>query len=244
MGSEIIFLVPYVAGFAAVATVIGTFIVWLIWAGARHWGPRPVREGSTVFPTRFVASVLLCLTLPVGCLRACQPVPQPESLRTVAAFEVPIRTAADRTDLLAILNREAAAEGLEVHAESQEALEQRNQTMPDDRTTTSIEVRRGDAWQGNEAHISDTGRDGHTWISFSRGKVPALARRFRDRVMRKIVDRWPDTLSVPVADTGALPHRTDLVLGDQGYEIDPAKLAGYTCDPSLGPEAAPPSSCQ
>jgi hypothetical protein len=46
MGSEIIFIIPAVLGFAAMATLGGTLVVWLVWMLARRWGPLSRRAGS------------------------------------------------------------------------------------------------------------------------------------------------------------------------------------------------------
>ena len=242
MGGEIIFLIPMVLGFAAVATIGGVLLLWLIWIGARRWGPPSWRTGSVHFPFGITTSVLIAASLPVGCAWACQPVPQPESRRTVSAYEVPLSTAADRAEFLSILSSEAAAEGLEVRIETDEEMARWAEMSPElSRTIGAIVYRNGDIG-ATEANISDAHHDGHTWISFTRGEDPALAQRFRDRLMLRIIERWPEVLSVPVAQTGALPHRRDLVRGDQGYEIDPARLAGYMC--GTAPGNAPPSACE
>lgn len=68
-----------------------------------------------------------------------------------------------------------------------------------------------------------------------------MARRFRERLMSRIVERWPQTLSVPVAQTGSLPNREDLIRGDNGYEINPSRIAGYIC--GTAPGNAPKSAC-
>lgn len=92
-----------------------------------------------------------------------------------------------------------------------------------------------------EARVSDQFHFNQVWISFSQGADPALARRFQDRLMSRTIQRWPETLSVPVAQTGSLPHKEDLVRTDAGYEIDPARLAGYIC--GTAPGNAPQSAC-
>lgn len=240
MGPEIIFAVPYVLGLAAVATIGGTLAIWLVWAGLRRWGPRSRREASTVFPTGVVGSVLLCLSLPVGCAWACQPVPQPESHRTVAAFEVPLITPADHAELLALLSREAAAEGLTLDPDSEVEFFRRN--------TPDIPIVEASIWRGevrdSEARILDMPQDSRVWISFSRGEDVAAAQRFRERAMRKVVERWPGTLAVPVAATGALPHKQDLVVTAKGgYAIEPAKMEGYGCRETPGAKAGEPATC-
>lgn len=243
MGPEIIYTVPYAAGFAAVTTIGGTFVVWLIWTSLRRWGPRPMREASTRFPRGAVCSALLCITLPVGCAWACRPVPQPASLRTVAAFEVPLPTSTERVEFLDLLGREAAAEGLVIDADTERNLKRSGQTSPQLRETISAYIWRDDVAFGAVAYVSDRGHNGHAWISFSRGEDPALAQRFRERVMRQVVGRWPGTLAVPVAPTGALPFREDLVLVDQGYQIDPAKMERYSCRKGPSSEGALPMTC-
>ena len=242
MGSEIIFIIPAVLGFAAVATLGGTLVLWLAWIGARRLGPRSWRTGSARFPVGATASVLLAISLPAGCMRACQPVPQPESLRIVAAFEVPLTSAVDRADFLTILTDEAAAEGLDVNVETAEEMERGAEMSPELRSSIHATVYRGGDLRQTEARVSDQFHFGHVWISFTRGEDPVSARRFRERLMSRTVERWPETLSVPVAQTGALPHKKDLVRGDHGYEIAPAKMAGYIC--GTAPGNAPPSACE
>ncbi|RZJ42648.1 MAG: hypothetical protein EON87_14165 [Brevundimonas sp.] len=231
MGSEIIFVVPYLAAFMAAATIGGTFLIWLVWVATRRLGSLTGRGKRRPFPTKQVAVVFLGLSLPFGCAWVTRPVTQPASARTIAAFETPLSTDADRNDYLAIVRREAEAQGLEVTVETSQDLDVWEQMSPDLRATISATVWR-DEPRNNEAYISDRHHLGYAWISFTRGKHPELARRYRERVMTEIIVRWPATLSVPVAETGALPHRKDLVRGPQGYEINPARLADYKCRPT------------
>ncbi|HEX4693982.1 hypothetical protein, partial [Sphingomonas sp.] len=55
--------------------------------------------------------MLIALALMQAC---CAPVPQPDSIRTVAAIEIPLATPGDRRDLLALLRQQAATHGLHV----------------------------------------------------------------------------------------------------------------------------------
>lgn len=242
MGSEIIFIIPAMLGFAALTTLCGTLVLWLVSIVARRWGPLSRRTGSARFPFIATAGVLLAISLPAGCIRALQPVPQPESLRIVAAFEVPLTSMVDRADFLSILNTEAAAEGLEVEIESTDEMDRWAEMSLGLRKTIDATAYRGGDPRQSEAHVSDQFHVGHPWIYFNQGENPALARRFRDRLMSRTIERWPETLSVPVAQTGSLPHKQDLVRGDRGYEIDPAKIAGYIC--GAAPGNAPQSSCE
>lgn len=240
MGSEIIFIIPAMLGFAAVATFCGTLVLWLVWIGARRWGLRSWRTGSSRFPFGVTAAVLLAISLPVGCLRASQPVPQPQSAKTVAAFEVPLTTAVDRADFLTMLSAEAAAEGLDVKVETAQEMERWAEMRPELRRSIHAILYRGDL-RHTEARVTDQFHFGHVWILFSQGEDPALARRFRERLMSRVVEQWPETMSVPVAQTGSLPHKKDLVRGEYGYEIDPARMVGYICGTASG--NAPQSAC-
>lgn len=241
MGGEIIFIIPAVLGFAAVATLGGMLLVWLLWMLALRWGPLSKRAGSARFPIGRTAAVLLAISLPAGCIRACQPVPQPESLRTVAAFEVPLTSAVDQADFLTILTAVTKAEGLDVNVETAEEMDRWAQMSPKLRRSIYAMAYRGGDLRKTEADVSDMSHLGHVWISFAQGEDRALARRFRERLMSQTLKRWPETMNVPVAQTGSLPNKQDLVRGDHGYEIDPTKMAGYIC--GTAPGNAPPSAC-
>jgi hypothetical protein len=68
---------------------------------------------------------------------------------------------------------------------------------------------------------------GLIWIAFSRGNDPALADRFREGAMREIIMRWPDTVSLPIMPTGAIPLHRDLVRTPEGYIVNPAEAHKY-----------------
>ncbi|CAN5315849.1 hypothetical protein BH10PSE1_BH10PSE1_00510 [soil metagenome] len=241
MGSEIIFIIPAMLGFAALVTLGGTLLLWLIWITARRWGPLSWRTGSSRFPIGATAAILVAISLPAGCIRACQPIPQPESLRTVAAIEVPLISAVDRADFLNILTAESRAAGLDLNVETPEEMERWAGMSPELRRSIDATVYSGGDLRQTEAHVSDRSHLGHVWISFTQGEDPVRSRGFRERLMSRTVERWPESLSVPVAQTGSLPFKEDLVRGDHGYEINPAKNAGYICGNSPG--NAPRSAC-
>lgn len=241
MGTEIISIIPAMFGFAAVATLGGTLLVWLVWILARRRGPVSRQAGSSRFPLGATVAALLAISLPAGCMLASQPVPQPESLRLVAAFEVPLTSAVDRADFLTILTAEAEAEGLDLNVETAEEMEVWAEMSPELRRSIYATVYRGGDLSQSEAYVSDRSHVGYAWIAFTQGEDPALARRFRERLMPRVLERWPETLSVPVAQTGSLPHKEDLVRGVHGYEIDPAKMAGDICGTASG--NAPQSAC-
>jgi len=71
---------------------------------------------------------------------------------------------------------------------------------------------------------------GQVWLMFSRGENPALTSRFRERVMREIMLRWPSTLSPPIMPTGAIPLHGDLVRTPNGYIVNLSEAHKYRLD--------------
>lgn len=61
---------------------------------------------------------------------ACEGARQPDSIRTVAAFEVPLPTAAERVEFLALLRREAEAKGYHLDAGTEEELQSLSDVSP------------------------------------------------------------------------------------------------------------------
>lgn len=79
--------------------------------------------------------------------------------------------------------------------------------------------------------------DGHdrlglVWIMFAQGEDIELAARFRERVMNRILLRWPETISLPVMPTGSIPNPHQLVKTPSGYKLDPAYVSGYDVETS------------
>lgn len=66
---------------------------------------------------------------------------------------------------------------------------------------------------------------------FSRGDNEASATRFRERAMRGIHARWPDTLSLPIIDGRTIPLRGDLVRTSTGYKLNPDAASSYVDKP-------------
>jgi hypothetical protein len=166
----------------------------------------------------------------------CAPVDQPESIRTVAAVEIPLRTAADRNDLVAILVRNAAAiGGIHVDDESErwrEGEAQANMIAPEERGTIFVGVWRGTNDGDPEADVDDSGHPGRAWLSFARGRYPDRAARFREAVLAEVHRRWPRAQTLPVLPSGGLPLPRDLRLTKAGYAIAPAAAATYGLPPS------------
>lgn len=153
---------------------------------------------------------------------------RPESASTVAAFEAPLPSEKDREQFLAILRTAAAASGMHVDAESKEDLENAARAGPLLEMTITAAVWRG----ANDDEAIATVMDQHdhlgqVWIMFCRGKDPALSSTFRERAMRGIELRWPDTLSLPIMPTGAIPLHADLVRTHNGYIVKPSEAHKY-----------------
>jgi hypothetical protein len=172
---------------------------------------------------RCLLTLAICVTIV-----ACGTAAQPESAKTVAAFEVPLPTQADRSQFLSVLGIAAAAEGMHVDAESSQQLESEAKVSPEFEMTMKAAVWRGPSDDEVIASAMDH-RDhlGLIWIVFSRGQDPALASKFRESAMREIMIRWPGTLALPIMPSGAIPLPCDLVRTPNGYVVNPAEAHKY-----------------
>jgi hypothetical protein len=149
-------------------------------------------------------------------------------MKTVAAFEVPLRSEADRNQFLSILRAAAAAEGMHVDAESAQDLARETKIGPLFAKTMNLAVWRG----ANDEEAVASAMDqpdhlGQVWITFSRGEEPQLTTRFRESAMRQIMLHWPDTVSLPIMPTGAIPLHGDLVRTPNGYIVNPSEAHKY-----------------
>jgi hypothetical protein len=177
------------------------------------------------------------LLIAAGCVA-----PQPASNRTVAAYEVPLHTASDRSEFLALVRQEALAEGLHLDASTDGQLRDMADAIPQGRMTVHAAVWRGLEDNHSEATIMDRhDHPGLVWIAFAQGEDIELATRFRDRLMVRILDRWPETLALPVMPTGAIPLHGHLIKTPSGYKLDPAYVSSYEADPS-SPLVAQPAA--
>jgi hypothetical protein len=169
----------------------------------------------------------LILVPPIG-ISACGVAPQPEGAKTVAAFEVPLPSQADRDQFLAILRSVAANEGLHVDAASNEDLKQQSKGGPAFEMTMNATV-----WRGvNDDEPIASAMDqpdhlGQIWIFFSKGEDVMLNSRLREAAMREIMRYWPETLSLPIMPTGAIPLHRDLIRTPEGYVVNPAEAHKY-----------------
>ena len=158
-------------------------------------------------------------------ISACGTAPQPDSARTVAAYEVPLTSVAQREEFLALMSVEAKAESLHLDASTPNDLRQLSEAGP---MTIHATVWRGTDDDEAVATVLDLpGNSGRAYLSFFRGEDPIPAKRFRERAMRKVLERWPSTEPLPILPNGALPLPADLVMTTQGYRVKPAAAARY-----------------
>lgn len=165
--------------------------------------------------------VLLPLLLVSG---ACGVSTQPISSEIVAAFDVPLPTAADRASLLAVLSDVARVQGAHLDAATDDELRETVTATPQAKMSVHAAVWRGTDDKESWATIMDQADHlGLVWIMFSRGEDERQARHFQVSAMRQIRARWPDILSLPVIDCRTIPLRHDLVRTPNGYRINPSK---------------------
>jgi hypothetical protein len=164
------------------------------------------------------------LALPFACA-ACDTAPQPDSIRTVAAFEVPLSNGSDRDQLIAILRQDAGAEGFHVDAASADELRNLSEVSP---ITINAAVWRGKDDDEAVASVMDGPTHlGLALLTFSRSTEPRRTARYRERAMRRIMLRWPRTQALPIMPDGAIPFHDDLVATPQGYRVKREAASRY-----------------
>ena len=172
---------------------------------------------------RWLAAFLTC-SIVAGCFVA-----QPQSAKVVAAYEISLQSEEDRVEFLAIIRMTASAEGLHVDSATQQELQRTADIRPTAEMTMHAAVWRGSKDDESEAVIMDQyDHLGRVWIMFSKGEDPQLATRFRERVMREIMARWPESLSLPIMPNGAIPLSADLIRTPDGYIVDPSAASKYS----------------
>ncbi len=163
-----------------------------------------------------------------GVILGCGVASQPESIKTVAAFEVPLPSNADRDQFLSILRSAADAEGMHVDATSDADLAMEAKASSTFKMTMSAAVWRGSNDDDSVASAMDQfDHLGKVWLMFSRGKDPTVTARFRERVMREILLHWPSTLSLPIMPSGSIPLPRDLIRTPTGYTVSPSEARRY-----------------
>jgi hypothetical protein len=181
---------------------------------------------------RLIVMVAICAVI-VGCGAA----QQPESAKTVAAFEVPLPSEADRNGFLSVLRGAAELDGMHVDSVDRKELEREAKVNQAFKKTMLAAV-----WRGpNDEEAIASAMDqfdhlGRVWLMFSRGEDPPMAARFRERAMHQIMLHWPDTLALPIMPTGAIPLASDLVRTPTGYVVKSSEAHKYEM---AGTEAQP-----
>jgi hypothetical protein len=171
------------------------------------------------------AWTIAILTLVAGCAPADQ-----TSVRTVAAIEIELRTAADRADLVAMFRRHAVTNGLHVDdgSESSRAFEQEaNLIAPADQATFFVGIWRGADDAENEVMADDRFHPGKVWITFPRGAQSDRSTRLREPLLADIRRRWPEARALPILPSGGLPLDDHLVWTEGGYRIARSAAANY-----------------
>ena len=172
----------------------------------------------------FVPMARFVLGLSLICA-ACGAVEQPKSAKSVAAYEVPLPTASDRQSFLTLLTSEAEEAGFHVDAATADELKATSEVSPQTFNATVWRGKDDDEPIASAKDFQD--RLGRVWISFSFGQDPARSVRFRKSLMPAIMDRWPETVSLPIMPNGAIPLTQDLVRTPSGYIVSPSAAAKY-----------------
>ena len=156
---------------------------------------------------------------------ACGVVEQPKSARTVAAYEVPLPTDADKVRFLELLSTVAKANGYHVDAVSPSELKAMSEVSP---ITFNAAV-----WRGNDEEAIVSAMDfqdhiGRVWIGFSLGESPSRSALFREALVSRIKEAWPGTMSLPIMPSGAIPLTDDLIRTPDGYAVKPSEASKYS----------------
>jgi hypothetical protein len=169
---------------------------------------------------RYARAMLLAVVLAcAGCVAE-----QPPAARTVAAYDIPLPSAADRTAFLAMLRREAAVDGFHVDAATDDELRTLSSVSP---ITLNATVWRGDDVEIVASAMDMVDHQGRVWLTFARGENPVSFALFRARLITSIARRWPQTASLPIMPTGAIPLSADMIRTPSGYVVRPSARATY-----------------
>lgn len=153
---------------------------------------------------------------------------QPESLKTVAAYEVPLPTGKDKANFLALLKAEAQTQGFHVDASTTGAMEAQSEVSP---ITFNAAVWRGDDEEVIASAMDFQDHPGRVWITFSIGENPSRSARFRGSLIGKTKKIWPETASLPIMPNGGIPLTDDLIRTPSGYTVKPAAASRYDDEP-------------
>ena len=190
----------------------------LVGANVRFGWKADIDERLGLFDPSTMIRMILSLSLFCA---ACGFNEQPTWTKTVAAYEVPLPTAADKARFTRLLVKEAEAEGYHVDVATPHELA--NQPI-----SFNASVWRGVDDEESMASAMDfQDRIGRVWIGFPLGQNPQLSARFRDKLVPNIKREWPNTASLPIMPNGAIPLTEDLVRAPKGYVVKPSAAAKY-----------------
>ena len=181
--------------------------------------------GKAVFAVGTIVAILILI---IGIATAPDRARQSESMKTVAAFEVPLPSEADREEFLSVLRAAAELEHMQVYAESNANLASAAKAGQNFQMTMNAAV-----WRGtNDNELIATALDhfdhlGRIWLMFSRGEDSEINAKFQERAMHEIMLRWPNTLSLPVTPSGAIPGQSVLIRTPNGYVVKPSEIDKY-----------------
>jgi len=172
-------------------------------------------------------STLALLALACGCNGPSEA----QSVKSVSIIEVPLRTAADHDDLIAIMRRMASANGMHVDDDSQKWADFQRSIPPNEPVVTRATIYVG-VWRGLrdddfEVSVSDMMHQGRAWVTFLHEGRADLPIQRREQVLSEIRRRWPNAQAVPVLPSGGEPLAEDLKLTSQGYKIIESAAARY-----------------
>jgi hypothetical protein len=217
-------------GYVIIGALGLTLACGLLLAAGRRWGPPNLKARLKSLPLGCALPVLFLLVIIVGFGWALVPVEQPESIKTVAAYSVPLASEKDRNGFLQVLRTAANDEGMHVDASSRQDLETMAKGNPVALMNIQAAVWKDPNDKESVAIIMDLGHLNDAWIMFSKGTDPQFNAKFRDRVLREIMRRWPDTLSLPIMPTGAIPNPEDMIRTPDGYKVNPAAASKYASE--------------
>jgi hypothetical protein len=207
-----------------------TLVCGVLLAAGRRWGPPNLRARLKSLPLGCALPVLFLLVVITGVAWGLRPVKQPDSLKTIAAYSVSLTSEKDRSDFLRVLRAAANDQGMHVDAGSRQELEALAKDIPEASMTIHAAVWKDQNDKEPVADVMDLGHLHDAWIMFSKGTDPQFNAQFRGRVMREIMRRWPDTLSLPIMPTGAIPNPGDMIRTPGGYKVNPAAASKYASE--------------
>jgi len=149
-----------------------TLACGLLLASGRRWAPPKLRAGLKALPLGCALPVLFLLVIVVGLGWVLRPVEQPESLKTVAAYSVPLASEKDRNDFLEILRATARGQGMHVDAAPREWLEATAKDVPAASMTIHAAVWKDPNDKEPVADVMDLGHLNDAWLSSQRERTP------------------------------------------------------------------------